>query len=106
MKKSTINIVTYIAMALIFIGVVMVLGDQKTGVYAMMAGAVPFLLVRLMQRYKASVDQKRIYSILVYSALLILVAIVAVYMQKRYWIVPIFIASMVDLYASFRISKS
>ena len=105
MKKSALNTITYAAMILILIGVVLQLGGHTLGFVAMCVGAVPFLGVRIFHRWNAPASQHRIQNIFVFSALLIVVSVVAIYFNKRYWILPVLLASMFDLYASFRLKN-
>ncbi len=103
MKKSALNTLNYTAMILILIGVVLQLGGHSLAFIAMCVGAVPFLGIRIFHRWKSPASQHRIQNIFVFSALFIVVSVVAIYFNKRYWILPVLLASMFDLYASFRL---
>ena len=104
-KNKIFDTIAYASMALILFGVMMILGDQQWGVYAMIVGTVPFTVFRVVQRWNASGELQRLYGVMIVSALCFIVAIVAVFMKERFWILPVFLAALLDLYASFRLKE-
>lgn len=97
-----LGILNYIGMAMIIIGTLAALSDAKWAIYVLAIGILPILGLRLYNRFEATSKYERINTLLVISSLIIVCGIVALYMNQRFWIVCLFIAAMLDGYASFR----
>ncbi|MBN2742315.1 hypothetical protein [Breznakibacter xylanolyticus] len=104
-RERVVSLVSYMAMGLVLAGVLMQIGAIGGGLYVMAAGAIPFFVLRLFIRWRAPKDHARIRTVMVYSAMLLLVAVVAGYLNKPYWMLPVMVASMLEFYISFRLSK-
>jgi hypothetical protein len=96
------GVLNYIGMAMIIIGTIAALAGEKWAIGVLAIGVLPILGLRLYNRFEASSQYERINTILVFSSLVIICGIVALYLNQRYWIVCMFLAAILDGYASFR----
>ena len=97
-----LSILYYAAMALLFIGIVLLLTDAKAGLIVYFTGAIPITGIRIYNRLVCIPERRRINTILSYSSLFLLAAGVANYLEKPYWVVFILITAVIDFYVSFR----
>ena len=97
-----LSISYYAGMALLFAGIVLQLNHHEFALHLFVAGLIPIIGIRIYNRMIGHPDNRRKNSILVFSALALLAAAVAIYLNKSYWIVLIAVSAVLDLYISFR----
>jgi len=89
-------------MLLILAGVILCIAKIESGGYLLAAGALIQFGIRTHNRWHAPREKERIYSIMLLSSAVIGGAAVAWFMGKNYWILLIFLAATLDVYASYR----
>ncbi len=99
---KTLSVLYYIAMAMVFLGIIMVLSDVSNSIYVYGGGAIFMFLIRLYNQAVAKPENKRINTILLISTVFLLIAGWLMYTNRHYWIIFIFITATLDTYASFR----
>jgi len=99
---KALSILYYVAMALLFIGIVLLLTDANAGLIVYFAGAIPIVAIRAYNRFVCTPERRRINTILTYSSLFLIAAGTANYFEKPYWVVFILITAVLDFYVSFR----
>ena len=97
-----LSVVYYIGMALVFLGILMHISELEYGVWIFSGGALSMIGIRLYNRIVGKPENLRIFTILLYSSLLLLPAAWAMYTHRRYWIIFIILTAALDAYASFR----
>ncbi len=100
--KKVLSVLYYIGMVLVFLGVLMGVTHVEFNYLVLFIGSLPMIGVRIYNRIIGRVENHRIFSILIYSALFLLPAAWAMYAGKSYWILFIAIMAALDTYASFR----
>ncbi len=101
-KLKVLSISYYIGMALILLGILFKLNDVSIAFYLLAVGLVPFLIVRIYNMLNGRFENRRLHSILVVSALFLVLAAVGIYFNKTYWIIGVMVTAALDLYVSFR----
>jgi len=89
-------------MALVFLGVLMHISDMYYGAWTFAAGALIMIAIRLYNRIVGRPENQRVFTILLYSSVLLLPAAWAMLTYRRYWVVFILLTAVLDTYASFR----
>jgi len=97
-----LSVVYYVGMALVFIGVLMHISDLNYGAWCFSSGAIIMVSIRLYNRTIGKPENKRIHSILVYSALFLLPTAWAMLTNRGYWLIFLLVTAALDTYASFR----
>lgn len=92
----------YIAMGLVFFGVLMQLASVPNALIVFGTGAFFMFGIRLYNRIIGKPENRRIFTILLVSASFLLMAAWAIYTNRGYWVLFIFITATLDAYASFR----
>lgn len=101
--NKTINTIHTISMGLAIVGVVLqiVLGDWGWVILA--AASLSLFFTRLFMRAKTTdKNSMRQLSILLFGAVLLLGSAYLMYSGRRYWVVPLIIDSVLELYISLR----
>ncbi|MBK3517656.1 hypothetical protein [Carboxylicivirga marina] len=97
-----LSIVYYIGMALVFIGVLMHISDLVSGAWVFGAGSLIMIGIRGYNRMIGRIENRRVFTILLYSSLMLLPATWAMLSYRKYWIIFIALTALLDTYASFR----
>ncbi len=97
-----LSVIYYVGMALVFLGILMHMSELSYGAWCFAGGAVVMVGIRLYNRLIGKPENQRVYSILLYSAILLLPAAWAMYTHRRYWIIFIILTAVLDTYASYR----
>jgi general stress protein CsbA len=92
----------YIGLVLIFAGLIMLLTNTPGAFRIYTAGVLPVLGIRIFNLVVSTPDTRRIYAILVISALYLTAVSAAIWFTRSYWIIFIAVAATLDGYASFR----
>ncbi len=101
-KLKILSISYYIGMVLILLGILLKLNDVAIAFYLIAVGLIPFLTVRIFNMVNGKFENRRLHSILVVSALFLVMAAVGIYLNKTYWIIGVMVTAALDLYVSFR----
>lgn len=102
MEKS-INTVHVVAMATCIVGIVLHILDIPAGCIILAIGSVALLFARVYSRAKATEPNlMRQLSILIFGALLLLGAAYLMHTGREYWLIPLLIDAVVELYISLR----
>lgn len=103
---NKVNMAHAIAMVTTLTGVILHILGISAGIYCMLAGAALLFFVRLYMRAKAT-DKKlmRLLSIMMFGATLLICSALMIYSGKRYWVIPLLVDAVVELYVSFRMEK-
>jgi len=95
-----------LSMSVAFVGVVAFVFGFEYGWMVLGAGAFALFLVRLYVRAKTTdKGQMRLLSILMFGAVLLLGSSYLMYSGKHYWVIPLLIDAVVELYVSFRMRE-
>ena len=97
-----VSVIYYVGMALVFVGVLMHISELEYGVWCFGCGAAILVGVRLYNRIVGKPENRRIFSVLLYSALFLLPTAWAMYTHRAYWVVFLLVTAALDSYASFR----
>jgi Na+/melibiose symporter-like transporter len=97
-----LNITYNFGMLLALAGVIICLAKLTPGGYLLSAGALIILSVRIHNRWKAVKEKERIYTIMIFSSLILCSSAVLWFLGENYWILMVFISALMDVYASFR----
>lgn len=89
-------------MGLYLLGILAEFSNSFLGVYLMFFGALPIAGVRLYNLSVASEERRRINTILLFSSFFLLGASISLYLDKKFWIVLILMAAVLDGYSSYR----
>jgi hypothetical protein len=103
--NKTFERLHFLGMAVLFIGLILKLNDVPLSLFVYGAGVLPVLGLRIYWLFKSDANNHRKNMILVVSAIFLSTAAVAMYLELSWWIVPVAIAAVIDLYISFRIKK-
>ncbi|MGM0376024.1 MAG: hypothetical protein ACQEQ0_04575 [Bacteroidota bacterium] len=87
---------------LILAGVIMHVTETSAAPWVIAVGVVPVLGVRIYNFAIAPSHRKRPNAILMVSSFFLVAAVVAIYLDRSYWIVFVAIAAVLDGYVSFR----
>ena len=97
-----LSIVYYIGMALVFIGVLMHISDLNYGAWVFGGGSLIMIGIRGYNRMIGRIENQRVFTILLYSSIMLLPATWAMLTGRKYWIIFIALTAILDTYASFR----
>ncbi|TRX70862.1 hypothetical protein [Carboxylicivirga sp. M1479] len=97
-----LSVVYYVGMAFVFTGVLMHMSDLPYGAWCFGLGALIMFGIRLYNLLMGKPENKRVHSILVYSAFMLLPGTWAMLTHRGYWIIFILLTAILDSYASFR----
>ncbi len=100
--RKVLSILYYIGMGLVFLGVLMGITKVNYSYLVLLVGSIPIIGVRIYNRIVGRKENYRIFSILIYSAIFLFPAVWALYTNRSYWIIFIFLTAALDTYASFR----
>ncbi|MFW5890358.1 MAG: hypothetical protein ACOCTO_03070 [Marinilabiliaceae bacterium] len=89
-------------LVLILAGVIMHVTETAAAPWVMAVGIVPVLGVRIYNFAIAPSQRKRPYAILMLSSFFLVAAVLAIYLDRSYWILFVAIAAVLDGYVSFR----
>ncbi len=79
--------------------------EANVAKYLLILGVLPIVAVRGINQFNSSETNSRIPLILFVSSLMLIGAVIALFLQRNYWVLLVFISAMIDLYASFRTPK-
>lgn len=102
---------SYIAMVTYLVGVVLKVIDISDAWIPALAGSCLLTFVRIYDRVKSNTQKKnsakptRLPAIQLFSAALMIYSAYLMYMLKGYWILPVAIAAVLELYSSYRMPK-
>lgn len=97
------DILTYAAMAIGVAGVVAQCLEMSHGWIGVLASGVVLFFTRLGERMRAEgVGERRLIGILMFSAASLSASAYLMMEGKRYWLVPLMITAVLELYASLR----
>lgn len=102
---------SYIAMVTYLVGVVLKVINLFDAWIPALVGSCLLAFVRIYDRVKSHNDKKidakptRLPAIQLFSAGLMIYSAYLMYNLKGYWILPVAIAAVLELYASYRIPK-
>lgn len=99
---KSLSLLYYLGMGLVFTGVVMAIANIEKASWIFAMGVLPILGIRFYNRAVCPKERQRINSILVASALFLTVSAYIMLIGRNYWIIGVFIAAVLDTYASFR----
>lgn len=103
---NKISLIATVAMYAALVAVVLHLASFSWAWMALAASAVVLFLCRLYIRAReTNRNIMRLLSIQLFSAALMLASAYLIYTLRKYWILPLVISSVVELYVSFRIGK-
>ena len=91
-----------IAMAMLFIGIILAIIEKPLAIYFYAAGIIPILGIRIFNFVVGKPENKRKHLIMVISALFLVIAGIAIFMNRSWWIIFIAISAILDFYISFR----
>ncbi|MBR8535930.1 hypothetical protein KDU71_10210 [Carboxylicivirga sediminis] len=97
-----LSVIYYIGMALVFLGILMHMSGLTYGAWCFAGGAVIMVAIRLYNRMVGKPENQRVYTIMLYSAVLLLLAAWAMLAHRGYWIIFIILTAILDTYASYR----
>jgi hypothetical protein len=97
-----LSVIYYIGMALVFLGILMHISDLNYGAWCFSGGALIMVGIRFYNRMIGKPENKRVNSILLYSATLLLPAAWAMLTYRRYWVIFVVLTAFLDTYASYR----
>ena len=97
-----LSVIYYVGMALVFLGVLMHISDLSYGAWVFSAGAFVMIAIRFYNRTIGKPENQRVYTILLYSSLMLAPAAWAMLTYRRYWVIFILLTAVLDTYASFR----
>ncbi|MCU4175706.1 hypothetical protein [Carboxylicivirga sp. N1Y90] len=100
--KKILSITYYIGMALVFLGVLMGVAHVENHYIVLLVGSIPIIGVRVYNLIVGRVENRRVFTILVYSSAFLLPAVWALATDRGYWIIFIMLTAVIDSYASFR----
>ncbi|SMO65372.1 hypothetical protein SAMN06265379_10496 [Saccharicrinis carchari] len=92
----------FIGMILVLAGILFQLNDIPYALVCLIIGLIPILGGRLFNFIKGKAENKRLHAIMLFSALFLTAAVVAIYFNRSYWIIAVLITATLDLYVSFR----
>lgn len=101
---------SYIAMVTYLVGVVLKVIDLFEAWIPALVGSCLLGFVRIYYRVKSDTKNKsskatRLPAIQMFSAGLMIYSAYLMYMHKGYWILPVAIAAILELYSSYRMPK-
>lgn len=105
--KKHLNIIQNLLMTLYLVGVIIKVLDVYEAWIPTLLGASFLAFTRIYQRVKSepsSGKPTRLPAISLFSSGLMIYSAYLMYSYKGYWILPIFIVSILELYVSFRSS--
>ena len=97
-----LSILYYIGMGLVFLGVLMGVTQVDFDYLVLLLGSLPIIGVRIYNRIIGREENRRVFSILIYSSIFLLPAAWALFTNRSYWVVFIMLTVVLDFYASFR----
>jgi len=97
-----LSVIYYLGMALVFLGVLMHISELEYGAWCFAGGAITMVGIRLYNRIIGKPENQRIFTILLYSSLLLLPAAWVMYTNRGYWVIFLLITAALDSYASYR----
>lgn len=101
--NKTINTIHTIAMGMAIVGVIAQIMMGNWGWIILAAAALALFFTRLFMRAKTTEkNAMRQLSILLFGAVLLLGAAYLMYESRKYWVVPLLIDSVLELYISLR----
>ncbi len=101
------NVILYVSMALVIVGIVLHVLGLAGGVYVLAVGGFAMFCVRTYSRAICTDKAKmRLCTILIFSSLMVVAAAWVIYTGRRYWVIPLLVCSVLELYVSFRGAQS
>ena len=102
--KKVVSALQNIAMVIAFVGIIAFILDFSYGWLILAVAAFVLFMVRLFIRARlTNKNDMRLMSILMFGAVLLLGASYLMYVGKHYWVIPLLIDALVELYVSFRL---
>lgn len=103
--KSKLELLTIVAMACGVVGTVAFCAGASAAWVGVLVSGLLLFFIRLRGRMTASeFVQRRIHSILMFSAVAICVCAYFMMNGKSYWPIPLLVSACVELYSSFRLN--
>lgn len=101
--NKTISMLHSLSMGVAFVGVISYILGFEYGWVALAIGALVLFMVRLYVRARTTdKNQMRLLSIMMFGAVLLLSAAYLMYSGRHYWVIPLMIDALVELYVSYR----
>lgn len=101
--NKTISIIHSVSMGVALVGVIAFIMGFEYGWCVLACGAFALFLVRLYMRAKTTDrNQMRLVSIMMFGAVLLFAASYLMYSGRHYWVLPLLIDAVVELYVSYR----
>lgn len=105
-RDKKLNLIYIIGMVITLISCTLAILHFDFAKYMLVVGVIPMVIVRGINHFKNESGRfSRIPLILFVSSLVLIGAVVALFMERNYWILLIFVSSVIDLYATFRAPK-
>ena len=101
-SKQLLNIAYIIGMITTLIAAFLGVLQFDFAKYLLTLGVLPIVITRGINQYNSTEAFSRIPLILFVSSLILIGAVVALFLGRNYWVLLLFIAAVVDLYATFR----
>ncbi|ASB49631.1 hypothetical protein [Alkalitalea saponilacus] len=92
----------YIGMVMLLIGIVLHIAESSAGFYLYATGLLPVFGVRVYNLIIGRPESKRKHGIFVISAIMLVLAGVAMFTGRSYWVLFLAISAVLDFYISFR----
>lgn len=106
-KDKKLNLVYVIGMVITLISCTLAILHVEMAKYLLIVGVLPMVVVRGINHFREESGRfSRIPLILFVSSLFLIAAVVALFMNRNFWILLVFISAVIDLYATFRAPKS
>ena len=96
------DILLYGGMGIILLGVLLKTIEYKAGFWVYAIGLVAIIVARVRQYLNTKSENSRVFIPYLFSTVAFILAGYVMYTNKNYWIVFILLASVLDLYFSFR----
>ncbi len=95
------------AMAVALIGVILAVLKIHISWAVIAAGALTSFFIRLFIRAKMKdKNAMRLMSVHMFAMVALLAAAYIIYSERRYWIIPVLVCALVELYVSLRMRRS
>ncbi len=104
--NRTIYRIDSMAMAVALIGVIMAVLKLEYSWAVIGAGALVSFFMRLYLRAKMTDrNAMRLMAVHMFASVALLASAYIIYSERRYWIIPVVICAVVELYVSFRVRQ-
>lgn len=105
-REKMLNITYITGMAITVLATALGVLQFDFAKYILILGVLPIVTARGINQYNSTEAFSRIPLILFVSSLVLIAAVVALFLQRNYWVLLIFVSAVIDLYATFRAPKN